>query len=46
MCSRFVNLPSLEKQQKDKKRMKQVGNVEIPRKTFLVVRQADDDDKW
>ncbi|MHC4812871.1 MAG: translation elongation factor 4 [Planctomycetota bacterium] len=35
----------LEKQKKGKKRMKQVGNVEIPQKAFLVVLQADEDER-
>ena len=32
----------LEKQKKGKKRMRQVGNVEIPQKAFLSVLQLDD----
>src|SRR5690625_5953533 len=35
----------IEKQKEGKKRMKQVGSVEIPQEAFLVVLSMDDDDK-
>jgi GTP-binding protein LepA len=35
----------LEKQKKGKKRMKQVGNVEVPQSAFMAVLKIDDESK-
>jgi GTP-binding protein LepA len=32
----------LEKQKEDKKRMRQIGNVEVPQEAFLAVLKLDD----
>ena len=32
----------LEKQKEDKKRMRQIGNVEVPQKAFMAVLKLDD----
>ena len=36
----------LEKQKEGKKRMRQVGNVEIPQKAFMSVLKLDEDEKY
>jgi GTP-binding protein LepA len=35
----------LEKQKKGKKRMKQIGTIEVPQEAFLAVLELDPDDK-
>ena len=35
----------LEKQKEGKKRMKQIGSVEVPQEAFMAVLSLDDDDK-
>jgi len=35
----------LEKQKKGKKRMKQIGAIEVPQEAFLAVLELDPDDK-
>jgi GTP-binding protein LepA len=34
----------LEKQKKGKKRLKMIGNVEVPQEAFMAVLRLDDDD--
>lgn len=36
-----VNVSCLKNRKKDKKRMKQIGNVEVPQKAFLAVLKLD-----
>ena len=39
-----VNVNCLKKQKEGKKRMKQIGSVEVPQEAFMAVLKTDDED--